>query len=256
MNQRTVERLVALNRAFYAEFARPFSASRSLSDPALVSILPYLPRQARILDVGCGNGRLAHLLDRERPGSSYIGVDAVPELVELARARAGALVNVTAEFWVIDITQPEWHRALHSGTRGPQSDCVVALAVLHHIPSSRLRQRVLRDLAGVLAPEGLLVLSTWQFRGSARMRRKIVDWSEIDMSVEELEPGDYLLDWKRGGRGLRYCHLVDEAEIESLAAAEGFCVRSLFRAGGREGDLSLFAVLGRSASGKVGSPRP
>jgi capsular polysaccharide biosynthesis protein len=58
-----------------------------------------------------------------------------------------------------------------------------------------------------------------------------------------LDPGDYLLDWKRGGRGLRYCHLVDEAEIERLAAESGLRVCETFRAGGREGDLSLFAVL-------------
>lgn len=43
------------------------------------------------------------------------------------------------------------------------------------------------------------------------------------------EPGDYLLDWKRGGQGLRYCHLVDEAEVERLAAGSGFRARDLSR---------------------------
>ena len=75
------------------------------------------------------------------------------------------------------------------------------------------------------------------------MRRKIVDWSEVGMAEGELESGDYLLDWKRGGRGLRYCHLVDETEVGRLAAESGLRVRETFRAGGREGDLSLFAVL-------------
>jgi hypothetical protein len=71
----------------------------------------------------------------------------------------------------------------------------------------------------------------------------MVDWSEAGIPEEALDPGDYLLDWKRGGRGLRYCHLVDEAEIERLAAESGLRVCETFRAGGREGDLSLFAVL-------------
>ena len=75
------------------------------------------------------------------------------------------------------------------------------------------------------------------------MRRKIVDWAEVGIPQEDLEPGDYLLDWKRGGRGLRYCHLVDEAEIGRLAARGGFRVRETFRAGGHEGNLSLVAVL-------------
>jgi len=263
MDRETVERLLALNRAFYAAFARPFAASRPVSDPALVCILPYIPARASVLDVGCGNGRLAFLLDRERPGTTYLGVDAVPELVELARAQAAHFAAISAEFCVADVARPGWGKTLvgagpsaeftPSGAEGLRAgpstglrasfDCAVALAVLHHIPSFDLRAQVLREIASLLKPGGLLVLSTWQFLDSPRMRRKIVDWTEAGIPKEALEPGDYLLDWKREGRGLRYCHLVDEAEVERLAAASGFCVRETFRAGGREGNLSLIALL-------------
>jgi len=249
MDKKTAERLLALNREFYATFARPFAASRPVSDPGLVCILPYIPRRARVLDVGCGNGRLAFLLDRERPGVTYLGIDAVPELVEVARARADQLMAISAEFRVGDVTRPGWDRALAgvlpSSSPGACFDCVVALAVLHHIPGFDLRVRVLRDILRVLEPGGCLLLSTWQFLGNARMRRKIVDWAEVGIAEETLDPGDYLLDWKREGRGLRYCHLVDETEVERLAAESGFRVRQTFHAGGREGDLSLFAVLDR-----------
>jgi tRNA (uracil-5-)-methyltransferase TRM9 len=240
MDSETAEKLLALNRAFYASFARPFADSRPVRDPALTCILPYIPQRARVLDVGCGNGRLAFLLDRERPGVSYLGVDAVPELIEIARARVAGLAAISAEFRVADVARPGW-----VGTLCPRFDCAVALAVIHHIPGFEHRLRVLRDVAAVLEPGGCLLLSTWQFLVNARMRRKIVDWAEMGVAEEALEPGDYLLDWKRGGRGLRYCHLVDEAEVTALAAAGGFRVRETFRAGGREGNLSLVAVLDR-----------
>ena len=239
MDERTAERLLALNRAFYAAFARPFAVSRPVSDPALVCILPYIPQRARVLDVGCGNGRLALLLDQERPGATYVGVDVVPELVDLARAQAERLTAVSAEFLVTDVTRPGWRGAL-AGTR---FDCVTVLAVLHHIPGSDLRLQVLREISDLLEPGGCLILSTWQFLDSPRMRRKIRDWSEIGIREAEVDAGDYLLDWKREGRGLRYCHLVDRAEVERLAASSGFCVRATFRAGGREGNLSLFVIL-------------
>ncbi len=239
MDERTAERLLTLNRAFYAAFARPFAVSRTVSDPALVCILPYIPQRARVLDVGCGNGRLALLLDQEWPGATYVGVDVVPELVDLARAQAKRLSAVSAEFLVVDVTRPGWRGAL-AGTR---FDCAVALAVLHHIPGSDLRLQVLREIADLLEPDGCLILSTWQFLDSPRMRRKIRDWSEIGIKEADVDAGDYLLDWKREGRGLRYCHLVDGAEVERLAASSGFGVRKTFRAGGREGNLSLFAVL-------------
>jgi hypothetical protein len=58
-----------------------------------------------------------------------------------------------------------------------------------------------------------------------------------------LEPGDYLLDWKRGGVGYRYCHLVDRDELARLADESDLALAETFRAGGKEGDLSLFGVL-------------
>jgi tRNA (uracil-5-)-methyltransferase TRM9 len=245
MDKTTTDRLLALNRAFYAVFARPFAATRPADDPALVRILPYIPRCASVLDVGCGNGRLAHLLDQERPGATCVGVDVVPELIEVARTQAERLTAISAEFHVADITAPGWAGLCGSVVgRSPfVFDTAVVLAVLHHIPGFALRLRVLHEIAGLLEPGGCLILSTWQFLGSPRMRRKVVDWTEVGIVEAALEPGDYLLDWKREGRGLRYCHLVDRAEVERLAAGSGFCVRETFRAGGREGDLSLFAVL-------------
>ncbi|MGD8969142.1 MAG: class I SAM-dependent methyltransferase [Anaerolineae bacterium] len=250
VNDATVERLLALNRKFYATFAQHFAASRPVSDPALTSILPYLSRGARVLDVGCGNGRLALLLDQERPGSIYVGVDAVPELIGEAQARADQLVHTDATYRVLDITRRGWTQevpATSSATPvGTGFDCVVALAVLHHIPGFDLRARVLRDVGGLLKPEGYVILSTWRFLAHERLRRKIVGWDEVGIGEDELDPGDYLLDWKRGGRGLRYCHLMEEDEVEQLAAASGLTVRETFRAGGREGDVSLFAILDRT----------
>jgi SAM-dependent methyltransferase len=247
MKDDTVERLLALNRAFYATFAEHFAASRPVSDPALTSILPYLPRGARVLDVGCGNGRLASLLDRERPGGSYVGVDAIPELIDEARVQANRLSNTDGVFRVLDVTKPGWTEELSGmATSTPLRtgfDCAVALAVLHHIPGFALRSRVLRDIGSVIKRDGHVIISTWRFLAHERLRRKVVDWDAVGIDEGDLDPGDYLLDWKRGGRGLRYCHLVDEQEMERLAAASGLCVRETFHAGGREGDLSLFAVL-------------
>jgi SAM-dependent methyltransferase len=274
MDEKIIEKLLALNHEFYTTFAQSFAASRSPSDPALTSILPHIPQRARVLDVGCGNGRLALLLDRERPGATYLGVDAVPELIEVARAQAGQLATISATFHVADVAHPGWSEELTS-TRpsallrtgpstllktGPSAepipspaeglraglDRVVMLAVLYHIHSFGLRAQVLREAASLLEPDGRLILSTWQFLDSDRMRRKIVDWAEVSITEEALEPGDYLLDWKREGRGLRYCHLVDRAEVEHLAAQSGLRVRETFRAGGREGNLSLFAILDKN----------
>ena len=68
-------------------------------------------------------------------------------------------------------------------------------------------------------------------------------WREVGLAESDLEPGDYLLDWHRGGSGLRYCHLVDEAELTALAGAAGLTVSDLYYADGVGQNLNLFAVL-------------
>lgn len=45
-----------------------------------------LSRPVRLLELGCGTGHYAPMLDRERPGQyQYVGVDYAPELVDVAR---------------------------------------------------------------------------------------------------------------------------------------------------------------------------
>ena len=84
-----------------------------------------------------------------------------------------------------------------AGAHGPPFDCAMALAVQHHVPSSRLRERVLCDVAGLLAPQGLLLLSTWQFLDSARMRRKIAEEAEKrDLKVAVNRNGRWAPPWR------------------------------------------------------------
>ena len=122
-------------------------------------------------------------------------------------------------------------------------DCILLLAVLHHIPGSVARARILRQARELLAPQGRAIVSTWQFMDNERMQKKIVPWSTVGIDERELEPGDALLNWKRGGSGLRYCYWIGEDELRALASQAGLNVVETFRAGGREGNLSLYAVL-------------
>jgi len=239
MSKKIARELMALNLRFYTTFASFFAASRSVSDPALSCILPYISERVRVLDVGCGHGRLALLLDQKRPDSTYLGIDFVPEFVKLAHAQTEHLLNIAAKFLVLDITHSGWGKSLGE----TPFDCGVMLAVLHHLPGFDFRARLLREVASLLSFNGSLVLSTWQFLNNVRMQKKIINWKEVGIDEEKLEPGDYLLSWKRGGVGQRYCHLVDKAELTRLAKKAGLSIRKTWRAGGREGNLSLYAVL-------------
>jgi len=237
----TAKTLLDLNRSFYDQFAGQFAQSRTLSQPGWRRLLPFLPESGPLLDVGCGHGRLAHFLASQGRRVAYVGVDSSQALLEIARAGA---VGLEAVFVEADITAPGWRRRLPHA-RYP---AVTALAVLHHIPGWERRRALLAELGALLADDGLLALSTWQFMNEARLRRKVTPWQAAGLSAEQVEAGDYLLDWQRGGQGLRYCHLVDEAELVRLAGQAGLVVRALFQDDGRGSNLNQFAVLARQAA--------
>lgn len=237
MNTHLVKQLLAINQTFYSRFANEFSETRSGGQPQLNRIVTYIPDGAKVLEVGCGNGRLAERLDREGRRVTFLGVDSARELIEIAAARRANLRYVAAEFRVADATQPGWNLHLP----GAPFDAALALAVLHHIPSFDLRCEVLRDIHAVLRSGGTLIITNWQFLHNARMRKKIVGWETVGVDERDLEPGDALLGWKRGGTGYRYCHCMTETEVHNLAAQSGFKVLDQFCA---DAHLNLYSVLG------------
>jgi SAM-dependent methyltransferase len=238
-------RLVALNQDFYRRFAGPFAHSRATPQPGFARLLSYLLQPCqRFLDVGCGDGRLGRFLRQHGWAGSYIGLDYSAELLAAAsRATAG-------DFVVGDISQPGALNGLGF------FDAIACLATLQHVPGRANRVRLLEELTGHLEPDARLWLSNWQFVGSARMARKVVPWSELGLEPGDVEAGDYLLSWKRGGYGLRYAAFIDLAETQYLAEQAGLQLLGHFLSDGREDNLSLYTILIKGDSSGAGFDTP
>ncbi len=242
-------RLLDLNRAFYVAVADEFDRTRQGLPTGMVTLVERLaamlaggPPAARVLDVGCGNGRFARALAGAGVHCRYTGIDADSRLLGLAEWQATGLAGIDAMFAARDLAEPGWQAGLDT-----DYNAVVCLAVLHHFPGSTLRQALVRELAALLAPTGVLALSTWQFLATERLATKQVDWAEVGVDPAQLEPGDALLPWNQGVHALRYVHQLDLAEIEALAAGAGLTVADTFRADGKEGNLNLYVLLTRPA---------
>jgi 2-polyprenyl-3-methyl-5-hydroxy-6-metoxy-1,4-benzoquinol methylase len=236
----TVNQLLEINRLFYSQFSEEFSDSRSSDRLNIEPFRSYLANGIRLLDVGCGNGRLAETLERSGYALDYLGIEQSVQLIEDASHRCRRLDNVHAEFLAVNIAEPGWGE----GVRGVLAfDVIVALAVLHHIPSFERRAAVLQEIRKALKPNGVYVMSNWQFMNSERLRNKIVGWDCVGLEEARLETGDYLLDWKRGGVGYRYVHLLDAPQVRELARASGFLIVEQFHS---DNDLNLFSVLQNS----------
>jgi tRNA (uracil-5-)-methyltransferase TRM9 len=119
---------------------------------------------------------------------------------------------------------------------------ITAFAVLHHIPSTELRLNLLRTTRDLIADDGLFIHSNWQFLNSEKLKTRIQPWEAAGISRSEVDAGDYLLDWRSGGEGLRYVHHFDEKELAELANASGFRVSETFYSDGAGGRLGLYQI--------------
>jgi SAM-dependent methyltransferase len=239
----SAETLLRLNRQFYQTFALQFSATRMQLQPGVRRVLESLPAEANILDLGCGNGELARELDRRGHRGAYIGLDLSSAL--LKEAERTPLESLKATFVQADLADPRWARDiqwLQASTTKFGLDVILAFAVLHHVPGEDLHLQTLQRVRECLAPGGRFIHSEWQFLNSPRLRERIQPWELIGLSPGDMDPGDYLLDWRSGGTGLRYVHHFSEDELARLAQVSHFEVIETFYSDGEGGKLGLYQV--------------
>jgi len=202
----------------------------------------------RLADLGCGNGELWRQLKISGYRGLYVGLDFSPQLLETAMAgekknqeerRFGDSLETTeaqAIFLQADLSTADWDTKLLE----KPFDITVAFSVLHHLPGYVNRLEVLRKVHRLLALDGRFFHSEWQFLSSERLRSRIQPWEVIGLSAELVDPGDYLLDWRHQGYGLRYVHHFDEAELSDLAEESGFRITKTFLSDGENGKSGLY----------------
>ena len=113
----------------------------------VVELAGIIPGE-RILDVGCGPGRLALTVGTVTgAGGEVCGLDPAPEMIALARGKATHLgARVRFDVGVIEALP---YPALYF-------DAVLSTLMLHHLPDE-LKRRGLTEIYRVLKPDGRIV---------------------------------------------------------------------------------------------------
>ena len=114
-----------------------YRSRRTIVDAALDGL--ELPPSARILDVGCGSGRM---LDELAHRGAVTGIDIRPEAIAATRARGHADAYVG--------------RAEQSGLASDDYDLVTAFDVVEHTADDR---QTLAELLRVTRPDGALLVT-------------------------------------------------------------------------------------------------
>ncbi|MBM6942744.1 class I SAM-dependent methyltransferase [Collinsella intestinalis] len=272
MDQAVARKLIALNNRFYRSHAASFSATRSTPWTGWEKVARLVeaargktggaaafPTSLHVLDVACGNMRLARFLAQALPQERivYHGIDRCAPLAQTAET-PNATDRLSIAFHEADILE----RLLAPGTRTlsptgrelPAGELVACFGFMHHVPGEALRAALLRELVAQAAPGGIVAVSFWRFMDDARLAGKVAvsdhgavaapPWEGYD--PVDLEVGDHFLGWQDEGGALRFCHQTDEAELDRLVASVPTrhaeeCAR--FSADGRSGELNRYLVL-------------
>jgi ubiquinone/menaquinone biosynthesis C-methylase UbiE len=114
--------------------------------PPVSEFLEKRSGEQRILDVGCGTGRLLYQLSRSHPRHRLVGVDLSPYYIDAARG----LLEGRGVSLLID-------NAESLPFKDASFDVVTSVFLFHELPR-RVRREVLLEMRRVLNPSGLLVI--------------------------------------------------------------------------------------------------
>lgn len=203
-------------RKEYGNIAKEFSDSRAFLWEELVPLAKYLDPGDKVLDLGCGNGRLFGLLKEKN--INYSGIDSSEKLISIAK-----------EKYPEDSLRFSVAEALRLPFPDDSFDKIYCIAVLHHVPSDSFRLKFLEESRRVLKNKGLLILTVWNL-----WSKKETFWFLLKYTIlrffgkSKLDSKDVLYPWKdsRGkNKAERYFHCFDKKELEILSRKAGFKVR-------------------------------
>lgn len=198
MTNDQVSMILKLNCDFYKKIAKEFSQTRSSPWEGWGRVVEKisLPSGAKVLDLGCGNGRFYEYLTKNYTGFAYIGVDTSDELLKIAKNKFA-----DANFLNLDIVTDNLNSL-------GKFDLITAFGVFHHIPTQELRVELAKKFLDLLNPGGFFVISMWDFDESKSR--------PIPLNLNFLEQGDFLLGWGNNRDALRYCHKYTDSEIKAI----------------------------------------
>ena len=219
--------LLDKTRRDYNLIADEFSRSRDKLWEELKFLQGYVGDSERVLDLGCGNGRLYELFRKKN--IDYYGIDISERLIEIAKKR-----YPQAKFWAAD--------ALNLPFFDNFFDKVVSIAVFHHIPSKESRLKFLGQIKRVLKPGGTLVLIVWNLNGFNKSSIFLKYGLKKILRKSNLDFGDAFLPW--GEEVLRYVHRFSKGELIRLLEEAGLKAEKLSildRENGKESNILTIA---------------
>lgn len=223
MNKETQKRLTNLVNESYEKIAVDYNQTRKkLHTPLfdkLAGIAGEIKDGQKILDVGCGSGRLIPVFNNKK--IDYLGIDKSKELIGHAKINypgyrfgQGDLLELSL---VPDIN----------------FDYVFCAAVLHHLPGIDLRIAALKQLKNKISENGKIIITVWNLWPQKKFFNLIIKYFLLKIiGKNKMDIGDIVFDWKNSSgetTGQRYYHAFTKRQLKIIGKKAGLKIEKLFK---------------------------
>lgn len=206
MDKKYAQKLISDVENHYSSVSEKFSRTREFPWTEMNFLFDrYINEKGKALDLGCGNGRFYELIKGK---VNYFGLDNSDELISIAQKKYPEAVFRKGN--VLDIPFPD-----------NSFDKIFSIAVLHHIPSQKLREVFIKECKRVLKSNGLLVITVWDLWGKSKIKKQIFKNNFLKLiQKSNLDFNDVVLSWH--GISDCYTHCFNFREFKKLVTKQDF----------------------------------
>lgn len=208
MNDNDANKMIEHNRNVYNIIATDYVNKRSLYCDEWQSLFTFAKEGHKILDLGCGFGRLYNILQKKQV--DYVGVDQSAGQLALAREMFPQAQFVEAEMTKLSFEDQYF-------------DVIYCLRAFHHLPTVESRMMALGEMKRVLKKDGTVVMTNWNLYS---------DWGKKKFPENRGDKnGDFMIPWKdNDGKvlGDRYYHGFTIEELNDLFKKAGLNILEEF----------------------------
>jgi len=234
----------------YDMMSQKFSETRKFFWRGLEFIGDYAKDGDKILDFGCGNGRLLELFNQKN--IEYFGVDVSQKLIDSAKNKyAGSNITFSKinpsprtkakneksddlenlePVKKVYLNQDDSQRLV----RGRQNslaftdnffNSAYSIAVFHHFPKEHA-EKMAQELHRIIKSEGYIVITVWYLWQKNYIKNILKNWIGKLMGERELDWNDCYVSFKNNEGKIfqRYHHAYTKKELKKIFSKAGFAI--------------------------------
>jgi SAM-dependent methyltransferase len=214
MQRKVAEKILKETESGYDLISTKFSQTRKHFWRGLEFIGNYTKAGDRVLDYGCGNGRLLELIGSIE-NIQYLGLDVSKELIDRAK---GKYQGSNIQFSKLNIDQESLALEKNFFNTG------YSIAVFHHFPSRAYRKKVAHLIAGALKDDGYIIVTVWYLWQKKYFGNILKNWMDKILGKSQLDWNDCLIPFtdNQGNKFPRFHHAFTKRELKKLFEDVGF----------------------------------